>query len=109
MEDETGELLINALLDDEIQVAGVHASSPAVNRDDLVVLGDPSRIIAAQNVLPLIRNESYSVRLAAVVDSVSAQLTTRELRQLNELAGGKSNPTPESIAHDWLEEQGFLD
>jgi len=109
MDDETGELLIDALLDDEIQVAGVHASSPAVNRDDLVVLGDPSRIIAAQNVLPLIRNESYSAELAAIVDAVSAKLTTRDLRDLNELAGSASNPTPESIARGWLEDNGFFE
>jgi osmoprotectant transport system substrate-binding protein len=108
IEDETGEVLVDALLDDDIQVAGVHASAPAILRDDLVVLGDPSKIIAAQNVLPLIRNDLYTPDLAQVVNAVSEKLTTKDLRELNALATAKSHPTPESIARNWLQDHGFL-
>jgi len=108
MEDETGELLVDALLDDDIQVAGVHATAPAILRDDLVVLGDPARIIAAENVLPLIRNDLYTPRLASIANAVSAKLTTKDLRELNALATADSNPTPESLARTWLQDHGLL-
>ena len=108
IDDETGDLLVDALLDDDIQVAGVHATAPAILRDDLVVLGDPARIIAAENVLPLIRNDLYTPRLATIANAVSAELTTKDLRELNALAIGSTNPTPESLARDWLEAHGLL-
>ena len=108
IEDETGEVLVDALLDDDIQVAGVHASAPAILRDDLVVLGDPAKIIAAQNVLPLIRNDLYTPGLAAVANAVSKELTTNDLRELNALATASSHPTAESLARDWLHDHGFL-
>ena len=108
IDDETGELLVDALLDDEIQVAGVHASASAILRDDLVVLGDPAKIIAAQNVLPLIRNDLYTPGLAKIVNAVSAELTTKDLRELNSLATADSQPTAESLARNWLLDHGFL-
>jgi osmoprotectant transport system substrate-binding protein len=108
IDDETGTSIIEALVDDDIQVAGVHASAPAINRDDVVVLGDPAQIIAAENVVPLIRSEVNTGDFAAIVNAVSAKLTTNDLRELNSLAASESQPTPESLARDWLASSGLL-
>lgn len=108
IDDETGDLLVDALLADEIQVAGVHASAPAILRDDLVVLGDPARIVAAQNVIPLIRDDLYSPRLAEITNAVSAKLTTNDLRELNALATSSSTPSAETLAREWLLDHGLL-
>ena len=107
IDDETGTEVIQALIDDKIQVAGVHASTSALVDKDLVVLGDPSKIIAEQNVLPLVRTDIASGPFTRLVNSVSAELTTEDLQQLNHFSA-TSTHSAESLARDWLQDHGFL-
>jgi len=107
IDDDTGTQVIEALVDDKIQVAGVHASTSALVGKDLVVLGDPSKIIAEQNVIPLVRTDIASGPFSRLVNSVSAELTTEDLQELNN-SSATSTHSAESIARDWLREHGFL-
>jgi len=107
IDDETGTEVIQALIDDKVQVAGVHASTSALVDKDLVVLGDPSKIIAEQNVLPLVRTDIASGPFSRLVNSVSAELTTEDLQELNYLSE-TSTHSAESLARDWLLAHGLL-
>jgi glycine betaine/choline ABC-type transport system substrate-binding protein len=72
-----------------------------------VELTDDRRLQPAENVTPLIRNEvieRWGSELVDVVDSVSAALTTEQLRDLNARAeGGKAD----QVAAAWLEEHAI--
>jgi len=105
VDDETGTQLIEDLTAGTIQVAAVHASAPSISGSDLVVLGDPAQLVSDQNVLPFIRDAVYTKKFAAIVNSVSAELTTADLQAMNAIG---ATTTPETIAREWLEKHGFL-
>ena len=105
VEDETGAEVIEELVAGSIEVAAVHASAPSISRDDLVILGDPAKLVSEQNVLPFIRDAVYTKKFARIVNGVSAKLTTADLQAMNAIG---STTTPETIAREWLEKNGFL-
>ncbi|WP_161972353.1 ABC transporter substrate-binding protein [Glaciihabitans arcticus] len=101
--------LIDGLLADDIQVAAIHTSAPAILDAGLVVLGDPQSMIAAQNVIPIVNKASYTKRLKAIVDGVSLGLTTQDLRGFNKLLADEDHASAEVLAHNWLKTKGYLD
>lgn len=108
IDDYGGPGTLQALLDGDIQVADIYTTTPSIKQNDLVVLEDPKHLIAAQNIVPLFREDAYSVDAANVVDRVSNLLTTEELMKLNEISASDSKPSPEKVAQDWLKEMGLL-
>ena len=86
--------------------ASACGSAPA---DRLVVLADDRGLQPAENVVPLVRRDivaRYGPRLLAVLNTVSARLTTGSLRALNarvELRGDD----PRLVAESWLRAQGL--
>jgi osmoprotectant transport system substrate-binding protein len=105
--DAGGPVTRQALEDGYVDVALLFTSDPAIAGDDLVELTDDRRLQPAENVTPLIRNEvieRWGSELVDVVDSVSAALTTEQLRDLNARAeGGKAD----QVAAAWLEEHAI--
>jgi osmoprotectant transport system substrate-binding protein len=93
----------------DIGVALLFSTDPALTADHLVVLADDRGLQPAQNVVPLVRRDAvahYGPRLLAVLDTVSARLTTGSLRALNaqvELRG----QDPRLAAETWLRTQGL--
>ncbi len=81
-------------------------SAPA---DHLVVLADDRGRQRADDIVPLVRGDvvaRYGPRLLAVLDTVSARLTTGSLRALGarvELRG----EDPRLVAGSWLRAQGL--
>ena len=68
---------------------------------------DDRRLQPAENVTPLVRKEvveRWGSKLVGVIDSVSAQLTTDELRQLNAHA---ASGDVADVAAAWLKEHGL--
>lgn len=108
IDDFGGPATLEALLADRIQVADIFTTNPALEREDLVVLDDPKQLIAAQNIVPLLNETLPADELGAVLNPVSAQLTTAELTALNAVAAGPDKPSPERTAHDWLVQKGLL-
>ena len=65
-------------------------------------------LFAAQNIIPLLNAEVLSDELIALLDEVSAKLTTEELLDLNEISAGDDKPTTADVAREWLQSNGFL-
>jgi osmoprotectant transport system substrate-binding protein len=107
--DAGGPLTLQALQAGDIGVALLFSTDPAITTDHLVVLADDRGLQPAENVVPLVRRDAvarYGPRLLAVLDTVSARLTTGSLRALNaqvELRG----QDPRLVAQSWLRTQGL--
>ncbi|MDR9397412.1 glycine betaine ABC transporter substrate-binding protein, partial [Pontimonas sp.] len=75
----------------------------------LVVLDDPENLIASQNVIPLLNSDIYSDELAAVLNEISAALSTEDLIDLRTRVEGDEKAQASTAAQDWLEAEGLLD
>jgi osmoprotectant transport system substrate-binding protein len=108
--DAGGPLTLQALQAGDIGVALLFSTDPALTADHLVVLADDRGLQPAENVVPLVRRDvvaRYGPRLLAVLNTVSARLTTGSLRALDarvELAG----QDPRLVAGRWLRAHGLI-
>ena len=107
--DAGGPLTLQALEAGDIGVALLFSTDPAITADHLMVLADDRGLQPAENVVPLVRRAvvaRYGPRLLAVLNTVSARLTTGSLRALDarvELRG----ENPRRVAGTWLRMQGL--
>ncbi|MGH3213205.1 MAG: ABC transporter substrate-binding protein [Trebonia sp.] len=107
--DAGGPLTLQALEAGDIRVALLFSTDPAITAHHLVVLADDRGLQPAENVVPLVRRDTvtrYGPRLLAVLNTVSAWLTTGSLRALDarvELRGDD----PRLVADSWLRTQGL--
>ena len=109
IEDFGGPDTVKALVDDAVQVADIYTTSPALTAENLVVLEDPENLIASQNVIPLLNSDIYSDELAAVLNEISAALSTEDLIELRTRVEGDEKAQASTAAQDWLEAEGLLD
>jgi len=100
--DNGGVSTVGDLLTNSVQVAVIPSTSPAIIRNSLRVLTDPKSLITAQNIVPLVNDQANTADVQSIVDAVSHELTTDELRGLNEEGTATATPSPESIARAWL-------
>jgi glycine betaine/choline ABC-type transport system substrate-binding protein/predicted Ser/Thr protein kinase len=98
--------MIRQLENDQIQAANLFSTEPALAEHKFVVLADPKNLFSAQNVTPLIYRSSLSATGRAVLDAVSARLTTADLLRMNVriLRDGTDRRT---VAGDWLRQAGL--
>ncbi|MET0302538.1 MAG: ABC transporter substrate-binding protein [Microbacteriaceae bacterium] len=108
IEDFGGPDTVKALVDDEVQVADIYTTSPALVAEDLVVLDDPENLISAQNIIPLLATGIYTDELADVLNGISAELTTDDLIALRERVEGDEKASSATAATDWLTEKGLI-
>ena len=107
--DAGGPLTLQALEAGDIGVALLFSTDPAITADHLVVLADDRGLQPAESVVPLVRRDTvtrYGPRLLAVLNAVSAWLTTGSLRALDarvELRGDD----PRLVAGSWLRARGL--
>jgi osmoprotectant transport system substrate-binding protein len=107
--DAGGPLTLQALEAGDIGVALLFSTDPAITADHLVVLADDRGLQPAESVVPLVRRDAvarYGPRLLAVLNTVSARLTTGSLRALDarvQLPG----EDPHLVAESWLRTQGL--
>jgi osmoprotectant transport system substrate-binding protein len=100
--DGGGPATVKALTSGKVDVADIYSTTPSITANKLVTLEDPKHLIAAQNVVPLIREEGRSDKVAEVLDAVSAKLTTESLLELNADLAGDDHPSPADVAKAWL-------
>ncbi len=107
--DAGGPVTLQALEAGDIGVALLFGTDPAITADHLVVLADDRGLQPAESVIPLVRRNvvaRYGPRLLAVLNTVSARLTTSSLRALDarvQLHG----EDPRLVAESWLRTQGL--
>jgi osmoprotectant transport system substrate-binding protein len=107
--DAGGPLTLQALEAGDISVALLFSTDPAITADHLVVLADDRGLQPAENVVPLVRRDvvaRYGPRLLAVLNTVSARLTTGSLRALDARAELRGQG-PRLVAGSWLRAQGL--
>jgi osmoprotectant transport system substrate-binding protein len=105
--DAGGPVSVTALRSGTVDVALLFTTDAAIDRYDFVLLYDDLGLQPAENVTPVVREEvvqEHGDAFVRLVDSVSALLTTGDLRELNaRVAEGR---TPREVAAAWLAEHG---
>ena len=105
--DAGGPLTVAALKNGDVQAANLFTTQSTIAANDFVVLDDPKNNFAAQNVLPLINKAKATDQVKATLNEISAKLTTEGLTELNAEADGDAKPSPETVAKNWLSQNGL--
>lgn len=100
--------LLLALLSDNVQVADLASSSPAIEANSLVVLEDNKQIFRPQTIVPLVSDSSVSADVRGVLNKVSAALNDDELANLNLLSTSSHYGSEADVAKAWLVQQGLI-
>jgi osmoprotectant transport system substrate-binding protein len=105
--DGGGPATVQALTGGTVTAANIFSTSPAIEKNNLVVLEDPESVFLAANVVPLVASQKMSNDLKSVLDAVSAKLTTEALIQLNTSVEGNEGVDPDEAAAKWISDNGF--
>jgi len=105
--DAGGPLTVAALKNGDVQAADLFTTDASIETNDFVVLDDPSNNFAAQNILPLINKAKASDTVKSTLNEIATKLTTENLTALNAEAAGEAKPSPETVAKNWLSENGL--
>ena len=106
--DGGGNLTLQALLTDDVQVADIYTTTPSIQDNDLVVLEDPKNNFKAQQVLPLYNKAKMTDQARDALNAVSKVLTTEDLINLNRAVSGSQKQNPKDAAAAWLKEKGLV-
>lgn len=106
--DGGGNLTLQALLKDEVQVADIYTTTPSIADNDLVVLEDPKSNFKAQQVLPLYNSAKMTDKAKEALNAVSRILTTEDLINLNRAVSGDQKQSAKDAAAGWLKEKGIV-
>lgn len=108
---DAGSVTVQALEAGEIDVAVLFSTSGIIADRGWILLEDDQSMLAADNVVPVLTEEldqAYGEEFRALVDEVSAAMTTEDLTELNRQFDIEARDA-EDIALDWLTENGFVD
>lgn len=106
--DGGGNLTLQALLEDKVQVADIYTTTPSIADNDLVVLEDPKNNFKAQQVLPLYSKAKMTDKAKDALNNVSKILTTDDLVNLNRAVSGDQKQSPKDAAAAWLKDKGIV-
>jgi len=105
--DAGGPLTVDALKADEVQIGLLFSTDPSIGQNGFVPLVDDRHLQNAENITPLIRSEKLNVEVRAVLDAVSARLSTEKVTELvgNVVIDGQDVAT---VANGFLTANGLL-
>jgi osmoprotectant transport system substrate-binding protein len=101
---------LNAGPPDGIDVAELCTTQADIEQFNFVLLTDDKKLIPAQNIAPVVRNDLLEVApddFETTLNAVSAKLTTEELTKLN-VRVGVNHESIEDVATQWLADQGLV-
>ena len=100
---------VRALTDGEVQLAQVSTTDGTLGRLGAVVLQDDRNWQNAENVVPVVNSAwlEENPKAEAVLDKLSAVLTTADLQKLNAQVDGERLEASQ-VAEDYLKEKGLL-
>src|SRR3954454_19737276 len=105
--DTAGPVTVAALSKNDIQVANLFTTDPAIAVNNFVVLDDPKKLFSSQNVTPLINKAAVDSAAQTVLNNVSEKLDTPTLTQLmRQVAVDKKDP--DTVAKNWLKSAGLV-
>ena len=102
IEDSGGPLTIKALRDGEVELVNIFTASPVLAGDEFTVLEDPEAMFLASHVVPVV-SDRVDDAAAAIINDISAKLTSDELVALNQRSVDDQASAAE-LASDWLSE-----
>jgi osmoprotectant transport system substrate-binding protein len=104
--DAGGPLTLKALLNGQVDAGNLFTTDPNVAAEDLVPLEDPESLFAAQNIVPLIREDAVTDEVESALNEVSAALTTDTLAEMvARVVVDKQDP--EDVAEQFLADNGL--
>lgn len=103
--DVGGPLTVKALKGGQIDVGLLFSTSSAIVANDFVLLEDDQSLQTAENITPLV-SEELPDDAAALLDEVSAALTTENITELNGRVELEQED-PADVAADFLEQEGI--
>lgn len=99
--DTGGPVTVTSLKNGQVDAADLFTTDPAIKANNFVVLTDPKSDFAAQNVVPLIAKSKATTGVKAVLNFISAHLTTSDLIDLRtQVEVDKKNIS--TVAEAWL-------
>ena len=105
--------MATAIVNGGVQVGELCSTQPDIAQNGLVVLTDDLQTQGADNLAPIVRNDllramdAQGVDIAAVLDPVSAAITTEDLTALN-VRVGVNNEDVDVVAREYLAEKGLV-
>ena len=105
--DAGGPLTVAALKNGDVQAADLFTTDGSIPANDFVVLEDNKSNFAAQNVVPLINKAKADPTVTQVLNDISAKLTTENLTALNAEAASDAKPSLDTVAKNWLTQNGL--
>ena len=108
--DAGGPLTVAALEAGQVDVGLLFSTDANISVKGFVLLEDDKKLQAADNVVPLVRDDLVAKGgddFKRLVNGVSAKLTTAELTALNKLVGVDKKDAKD-VAADWLKKQGLV-
>jgi len=105
--DTGGPVTVAALADGTVQAANLFTTDPTIEERGFVVLEDPQNNFAAQNVVPLINSAKATPQVTAVLNEVTAKLTTEGLIELNRQLNAPDKPEVDTVAKEWVTANGL--
>jgi osmoprotectant transport system substrate-binding protein len=80
--DAGGPLTVDALRRDEVQIGLLFSTDPSIEQNGFVPLVDDRHLQDAENITPVIRSETLNGEVRALLDAVSARLSTGKVTKL---------------------------
>jgi osmoprotectant transport system substrate-binding protein len=104
--DTGGPVTVNALKNGQVDAADLFTTDPSIAANGFVILQDPKSDFAAQNVVPIVNKAKANDGVKAVLNGISAKLTTDGLGQM---VGAVQNDKqdPDVVAKKWLSDNGL--
>jgi osmoprotectant transport system substrate-binding protein len=107
--DSGGPATLKALLAGTVDSADIYSTTPSILQNKLVTLTDPKSLFASQEVVPIVSTSKVSAKLTAVLNKVSAALTTKDLLEFNTETSDATNPkAPVVVAQEWLKKENLF-
>lgn len=104
--DDSGQVALNDLLTNQVQVADIFSTDPAIKNDQLVKLADPRNLFIAENIVPLIYQPGVSRAITSTLNAVSARLTMASLQSMDNQIFARPG-TIQAVASQWLAHAGL--
>jgi osmoprotectant transport system substrate-binding protein len=105
--DAGGPLTISALKKGDIDVGRVFTTQGVIAAEGWVLLEEDKPLEPAQNIVPIGRTDAMTDQVKNALNALSAKITTEELTKLNAQVD-VDKKDPESVARDWLTQQGLI-
>jgi osmoprotectant transport system substrate-binding protein len=101
-----GPVADTALENGDVDVTTVLSTDGLAIKKGFVILEDDKKLQNADNVVPIMRAQAATPEASAVLNRVSAALTTADLAELNRKVDDDKED-PDAVAAEWLKNHGF--